>query len=97
MQSFISAITVTCGEIGNCANKTTNIAQGLANIAQIISELIGGLAVLFILWGGLQYITSRGDPSNIKKAKETVTYAVVGVIVAILAYAIVSFVASSLS
>ena len=95
-QEFLAAISVTCGEIGNCAGKSTTITKGLTNIAQIIIGLVGGLAILFILWGGIRYTLSRGDPGNIKAAKETVVYAVVGLVVAIVAYAIVSFVVSTI-
>jgi hypothetical protein len=45
-----------------------------------------------IIVGGIRYTTSNGDSGRIKAAKDTITYAVVGLVVAILAYAIVNFV-----
>jgi hypothetical protein len=63
--------------------------------AQILTYLIGSVSVLMIIYGGFRYVISRGDASNIKAAKETILYAVVGVVVAIVAYAIVQFVATT--
>ena len=70
--------------------------MGLTNIAQLIIGLVGSLAMLVMLWGGFRYVISRGDPSAIKSAKDTIMYALIGVVVAILAYAIVTFVAKNL-
>ncbi len=54
--------------------------------------VVGTVAVLMIIIGGLMYVLSAGDPSSTKKAKDTILYAIIGVVVAILAYAIVKFV-----
>jgi hypothetical protein len=49
-----------------------------------------------IIYGGFRYVISRGDAAHIKAAKETILYAVVGVVVSIVAFAIVSFVARNI-
>lgn len=54
--------------------------------------LVGGLAVLFLIWGGLQYVTSSGNKDKAEAAKQTITYAVIGLIVIVLARVIVSLV-----
>jgi glucose uptake protein GlcU len=54
--------------------------------------LIGVIAVIAIIMGGIRYTTSNGDASQTKAAKDTILYAVVGLIVAIMAYAVVSWV-----
>jgi flagellar basal body-associated protein FliL len=54
--------------------------------------LVGALAVLFIVWGGLQYITSSGNKDKAEQAKQTLTYAVIGLIVIVLAKVIVNLV-----
>ena len=54
--------------------------------------LVGGLAVLFLLWGGLQYVTSSGNKDKAEQAKQTITYAVIGLIVIVLARVIVTLV-----
>jgi multisubunit Na+/H+ antiporter MnhB subunit len=53
------------------------------------------IAVIMIVIGGIRYTTSNGDSSQVKSAKDTIMYAVIGLVVAILAYAIVNFILSA--
>ena len=57
----------------------------------------GIVSVIIIVLGGIRYTSSNGDPSSIKAAKDTILYAVVGLVVAIFAFAIVNFVVGRLS
>lgn len=68
----------------------------MMNIINGILYVVGLLAVVMIVVAGVQMTTSAGDPGVVKKAKVTITYAIVGLVVAILAYAIVNFVISRL-
>ena len=64
-------------------------------IIRIINFIIGALglvAVIVIILGGVQYMTSAGDSGKVKKAKDTILYGVIGLVVCILAAAIVNFV-----
>lgn len=54
--------------------------------------VVGSIAVLMIIVGGLRYVLSGGDASGIKSAKDTILYSLIGVAIAIMAYAIVNFV-----
>jgi len=54
--------------------------------------VMGMVAVIMIVVGGVRYTTSNGDSSAIKSAKDTILYAVVGLVVAMMAFAIVNFV-----
>jgi len=68
-----------------------------ANIKIIVNTLLyvlGAVSVLVIIVAGIMYTTSVGDPALITKAKNILLYAVVGLVVAISAYAIVNFVIS---
>ncbi|MEI6850962.1 MAG: hypothetical protein WCK26_03275 [Candidatus Saccharibacteria bacterium] len=58
--------------------------------------VIGAISVLMLIYGGIRYTISAGDAGAITKAKDTILYAVVGLVVAVLAFAIVNFVLSSL-
>lgn len=58
--------------------------------------IVGAVAVWFLIVGGSQYITSAGNPEQVAKAKNTIMYAIIGLIVVILALAIVNFVITSL-
>lgn len=66
-------------------------------VVNFIFGLAGALTLLFIVIGGLKYILSQGDPNATAQAKNTIIYAVVGLIVTVIAYAIVRFVVSMIS
>ena len=61
-------------------------------IINVVIGVIGFVAVAFIIFGGVQYTTSAGDPGKVKKAKDTILYGIIGLVVSMLAYAIVNFV-----
>jgi hypothetical protein len=74
-------------------------AEGLNAVWPILTNLInvalfaaGSLAIIFMIVGGLNYILSNGDPARITKAKNTLMYAVGGLVLALLALAIVGYV-----
>ena len=58
---------------------------------------VGALSVIMLIWGGIRYVLSGGDSGAVSSAKKTILYAVVGLIVAILAYAIVNFVITTIA
>lgn len=74
------------------AKGETDAAEMVKKIINLLLFALGIAAVLMIIWGGVKFTTSHGDPAGVKAAKDTVTYAVVGLIVALLAFAIVNFV-----
>ena len=55
------------------------------------------VAVIVIIFAGVQYTTSAGDAGKVKKAKDSILYGIIGLVIAILAFAIVNFVLSSLT
>jgi hypothetical protein len=61
-------------------------------VINVLLFLIGAVAVIMIILGGIRYVISNGDSSQVTSAKNTILYAVIGLIVALLAYAIVNFV-----
>ncbi len=69
----------------------------IGDIVNIIVFIIGAISVLMIVIGGLRYVTSGGDSSSVTSAKNTILYAIVGLVVAIMAYAIVNFVLKALT
>lgn len=82
--------TGVCEENQKSENANTNVL--VRNIVNILLYIVGALSVLMIIIGGLLMVTSQGDSSNITKAKNTILYAVVGLVVAFLAYAIINWV-----
>lgn len=66
----------------------------VANLVQMALFLAGLLAVVFIIIGGIMFITSSGNPDNVARARKTLTSALLGLIVAVLASTIIGYVAS---
>jgi hypothetical protein len=64
----------------------------LDTIMATVFGVVGTVAVLMIVIGGVQYVASKGEPGEMAKAKNTIIYAAVGLVVCILAYSIVAFV-----
>jgi len=62
----------------------------------IVFGIAGAIALLMIVIGGLKYVLSHGDTNAVKSAKETIIYAVVGLVVTIAAYGIVGLAVKSL-
>ena len=58
---------------------------------------IGIVAVVMIIMGGISYATSQGDPAKVKKGKDTILYGIIGLVVSLLAFAIVNFVLQALN
>jgi ABC-type Fe3+ transport system permease subunit len=75
-------------------NETSNLGSRIKTIVNILLYILGAIAVVMIVIGGIRYTTSNGDSSAITSAKNTILYAVIGLVVAILAYSIVNFVLS---
>ena len=69
------------------------------NIQVIINAVIGVLGlvcVIIMIVGGVQYMTSSGDAGKVKKAKDTILYGLIGLIICVLAFAIVNFVLANI-
>lgn len=64
----------------------------LQRIIEVVIQVLGLLAVIVIIFGGFTYMTAQGDPGKLTKARNTILYGVIGLVVALLAFAIVNFV-----
>ncbi len=76
--------------------KTAAGASTVKAVLTIVFGILGALSLLFITIGGFRYVISQGDPQAVSKAKNTILYAVIGLVVAITAQAIVTFVVDRL-
>ena len=65
-------------------------------ITNVVLYIVGVIAVIMLIIGGVKYVVSGGDAKKVTDAKNTVLYAIIGLIVAFLAFAIVNFVITSL-
>ena len=64
----------------------------IQNIINLLLMVIGIIAVIMIIIGGIRYTTSGGDAGQTKMAKDTILYAIVGLVVAIMSYGLVNWV-----
>lgn len=69
----------------------------MKTVVNVILYVLGAVSVIMIVFGGFRYTVSAGDASKVKAAKDTILYAVVGLVVALLAFAVVNFVLTSLT
>jgi hypothetical protein len=77
----------------NCASnglKSTTVFGWVGQITSWILWAVGAVCVIFIIIGGIKYATSGGDSEKVKKAKDTLLYAIIGLAIALLASVIVS-------
>lgn len=89
---IITATSISGGHLPHAAATPDTVKA----ILQIVFGIIGALALLMITVSGLRYITSAGSPEKTSRAKDGIVYAVVGLVIAISAEAIVTYVVSRL-
>jgi len=85
-----ATLRYTCvPQIGNLSDVWLIVAA----VVEILLRLAALAAIVFVVYGGVQLITAQGDPSGSKKARQTITNALVGLVIAIAATTIISFIA----
>lgn len=101
-----NAGTEACGVSGQLSSTdcTSNTQQGttglqslITNVIKIFSIIVGVVSVIMLIYGGFRYVTSGGDSGHVSGAKNTIIYAIVGLIVVALAQTIVYFVLNQVS
>ena len=76
-----------------CGSHTEDDAQNkIGTILNAVFGITGIVAAIVIVIGGVFYVTSQGDPGKVTRAKSTILYAVIGLIISLLAFAIVNFI-----
>jgi len=101
---YFSASAGAVAGVKNGADSARGVDQPLqlfgtsgtfSTITNVLLFIVGAIAVIMIVIGGLRYVISGGDSNQISAAKNTILYAIVGIVVAILAYAAINFVVGS--
>lgn len=72
------------------------LSNTIKNATNIVLFVAGALAVIMIIYGSIRFMTAHGNEKQVESARLIVTYSVIGLIIAILAYALVNFVLSNL-
>jgi hypothetical protein len=78
-----------------CGNGKQGIDSVVRSVVNILSFIVGIVAVIMIIVGGLKFVTANGDSSRAASARTTLIYALIGVAVAALAQVLVRFVLSA--
>jgi hypothetical protein len=92
-----------CGSIFNFTDNNCPTDNGsklsvfVKKLINVLSLLVGAVAVIMIIYGGFRYVTSGGSESSVSSAKNTILYAVIGLVIVALAQVIVHFVLNNLA
>ena len=96
----VSALTLQEGaeaaKCDGCPSDLFGETGAFRQITNTILYIVGVVAVIMLIIGGIRYVTSGGDSKKVTDAKNTVLYAIIGLVIAFLAFAIVNFVISVL-
>ena len=77
-------------------NAAGDLKDTIIGIINAVIGVLGVVAVVIIIIGGVGYMTSSGDAGRVKKAKDTILYGLIGLVICVLAFAIVNFVISNI-
>lgn len=88
---------VDCSKANSSADSLFGPTGIFSQISNILIFLVGAVSVIMLIYGGFRYVISGGNSDQVSAAKNTIIYSIVGIVVAILAYAVVGFVTGSLT
>jgi len=86
----LEGLGVDCNASGKSAQEIAG--QPIRSLINTLSIIIGGVAVVMIIYGGFKFVTSGGDADGTKSARNTIIYAAIGLAIVLLAQSIVYFV-----
>lgn len=72
------------------------LVSNITNILNAVVGVLGLVCVVVMIIGGVQYMTSSGDAGKVKTAKNTILYGLIGLVICVLAFALVNFVIASI-
>jgi glucose uptake protein GlcU len=99
-QGSVSAMSLEEGaEAARCDSCPAELFGDTGVFRQVTNTIlyfVGIIAVIMLIWGGIRYVVSGGDAKKVTDAKNTILYAIIGLVISFLAYAIVQFVINAL-
>lgn len=78
----------SCGNVGQASNSIQDLVHHIVNL---LSAVVGVVAVIMIIFGGFRYVTSGGSDSSVTSAKNTILYAIIGLVIVALSQLLVHF------
>ncbi|MBQ3476425.1 hypothetical protein IJH26_02890 [Candidatus Saccharibacteria bacterium] len=95
MKNIISHLAVGA-PVNEVGDGNSDLTGNITTILNAVIGVLGIVAVIVIILGGVQYMTSTGESGKVKKAKDTILYGIIGLVVCVLAFAIVNFVIANI-
>lgn len=83
LQSFLITALIVASPVFAQTAGITQVETFIQSLVKVLVTLAGVIASLFFAWGGITYITSSGDPESLDRAKKTIMYAAIGLVIAI--------------
>ena len=85
-------VTTGINNVNPGGGQPADLNQMIRNVLNWVFGVIGIVAVIMIIIGGFNMMISSGDPGKVKKGKDTILYGIIGLVISLLAFAIVNFV-----
>lgn len=89
MKDFLIKFAAQVDTVGDGDN---TLVSNITNILNAVIGVLGLVCVVVMIIGGVNYMTSAGDASKVKKGKDTILYGLIGLIICVLAFALVNWV-----
>ena len=77
------------------AHNGDDLINDMNKIINVVIGVLGVVAVAVVIYGGFLFLTAQGDPGKIKKGKDSITWGIIGLIIALLSWSIINFVLST--
>ena len=77
------------------AHKGDDLISDTSKIINVVLGVLGVVAVAVVIYGGFLFLTAQGDPGKIKKGKDSITWGIIGLVIALLSWSIINFVLST--
>ena len=81
-----------CSISTDAATPSNDLWKTVNTVINVVLAALGIATVVMIIIGGITFLTSQGDPGKVKKGKDTILYGIIGLVIALLSFAIVNFV-----
>ncbi len=77
------------------AHNGDDLISDTSKIINVVLGVLGVVAVAVVIYGGFLFLTAQGDPGRIKKGKDSITWGIIGLVIALLSWSIINFVLST--
>lgn len=94
LPAVVAQISVRLNELDIPSGRLTD--GSIASLLRFVFGIAGGIALLTVAYGGFKYVISQGNPQETAKAKDTILFALIGMVICISAVAIISFAVENL-